>query len=246
MSGKYFLFLDQDDNIRPDYVSRLVQTAEQTDAELVIGGYDLVDASGRVLYQERLDPESIWSQYKINAPWGRLFRSDVAGRYNIRFMQTRISEDFYFNYLYMSYCRRVQVTSYAGYMWTYHDNSESHMNMKVYSEDRNVVTMMNELHKQMNPQHHMEQEYLEYVMIKHIIWYLLYVTKNADRKSLRKIVDDCFGWLETSYPDYIRNKLLRPGRLKGERWFNRMSVVVSIWLRRMHLFYPFIWCYARL
>ena len=46
-AGKYIMFMDQDDVIREDCVEVLCREMEEKKAELVIGGFDLVDRQGR-------------------------------------------------------------------------------------------------------------------------------------------------------------------------------------------------------
>lgn len=47
--GKYVTFIDSDDGVRSGYLGSLVQCMEQSSAELVISGYEKVDADGNTL-----------------------------------------------------------------------------------------------------------------------------------------------------------------------------------------------------
>lgn len=47
--GEYITFIDSDDGIRPGYLENLVCCITQSDADLVISGYEKVDADGLVL-----------------------------------------------------------------------------------------------------------------------------------------------------------------------------------------------------
>lgn len=47
--GEYITFIDADDGIKPDYLENLIRCAEESGVDLVISGYQKVDANGRVL-----------------------------------------------------------------------------------------------------------------------------------------------------------------------------------------------------
>lgn len=47
--GEYITFIDSDDGVRPGYLENLVQCMEKSCADLVISGYEKVDADGLVL-----------------------------------------------------------------------------------------------------------------------------------------------------------------------------------------------------
>ena len=47
--GEYITFIDADDGIKLDYLENLIRCAEESGVDLVISGYQKVDANGRVL-----------------------------------------------------------------------------------------------------------------------------------------------------------------------------------------------------
>lgn len=47
--GEYVTFIDSDDGIRPDYLENLVRCMEESDAQLVISGYEKVAADGSLV-----------------------------------------------------------------------------------------------------------------------------------------------------------------------------------------------------
>lgn len=240
------MFIDQDDFMKEDCVEHLCREIEEQNADLVIGGFYLVNQNGGVLEKWQLQPALVWSKFRISAPWGRIFRREIIERYQIRFMVTKISEDFYFNMLYMSYCRNINISTYLGYCWLYNEKSESHANMSRLSEDRNLLAMLTQLHDRMNQPNILETEYVEYMMIKHIIWYLFYVAKNADSAGLKKLYDDCIDWIREYYPSCWKNVLLTRKKPAGEGRKVGWIVRGSVFLLRLHLFYPALWVYSKI
>lgn len=53
-SGKYLMFMDDDDRIPRGYIEEYVSAIEGTDADIVMGGYRRITPKGRVLYTRRL------------------------------------------------------------------------------------------------------------------------------------------------------------------------------------------------
>lgn len=68
--GEYITFIDADDGIKPDYLENLIRCAEESGVDLVISGYQKVNANGRVL--RSITPETTGAY-----PFSELF-SDFA------------------------------------------------------------------------------------------------------------------------------------------------------------------------
>ncbi len=246
IQGEFFCFIDQDDFMRPDCLEELYREQEKSDADVVIGGFDLVDSKDNILENWELNPENPWSKYRITAPWGRLFRTEIMKKNQIEFMIIKISEDFYFNMLYFSYCKKISVTRYKGYCWLYSENSESHANMSRLSQDRNPLEMLTKLHATMNQPNILEPAYVEYMVLKYMVWYLLYVVKGTNKQDFQAVYQNCFDWMKTYYPSYVKNPLIRFGKPVGESFKIRFIVKVSMILQKLHLFYPFLRVYSKI
>lgn len=244
-TGSYIFFMDQDDHIRKDYIATMVSLLERENADMVIGGYALVSEKGRIIEKWKLNSSLPWNKYRISAPWGRVFRAEVIRENRIRFMQTKISEDFYFNLVCMSYCEKIFVTPYIGYAWTYRAVSESHLGMRRQEEDRNPLPMMTQLLHDMKKPNDLEPELLEYMFIKHIVWYILYTAKGTPREILSKTHAGCFAWLMENFPEYEKNRVLRAFGPRGESLKVRAIVIMSVLLQKAGIFLPLLQIYAR-
>ncbi|MCD7824540.1 MAG: glycosyltransferase family 2 protein [Clostridiaceae bacterium] len=244
--GRYIAFIDQDDFMNPDCIETLVKTIRREAADVVIGGFDLVDSKGTVLECWELNPAQEWSKYRISAPWGRLFDKRVIDANGLRFMQTKISEDLYFNFLFFSYAKKICVTRYRGYQWQYRKTSESHANMSRFAEDRNPLSMMTQLLGAMKTPNSLKPEYFEYFMIKHIVWYLFFVAKSADREQLKEVYSQCFSWLKKYFPEYRKNKLLHLRTPEGEQLKIRLVVFLAMKLHRYRMLFAVLNLYRKL
>lgn len=243
--GEFLSFIDQDDFMKEDCIEKLYGEMAGQDTDIVIGGFDLVDDDQRILEEWELDPGSPWSKYRITAPWGRLFKTKIIRQNKIEFMVTKISEDFYFNMVYLSYCRKFTVIPYRGYCWLYNETSESHANMSRLSEDRNPLVMLTKLQEDMKRPNHMEEDCVEYMMLKHLVWYLFYVVKGTKRQEFHQVYLDCFHWLEKYYPVYKKNRLVSFARPEGESFKIRFIVKVAVILKKCHLLYPALRIYSK-
>ena len=244
-SGTYVMFMDQDDSLKKRYVERMVRGIEKEQADLLIGGYELVSEKKKVLKKVHLNPVLPWSLYQISAPWGRIFRRTVIEQGHVRFLITKISEDFYFNMVFMSCCDRIAVTDYAGYGWTFRKMSESHAHMSRASDDRNVLDMLSAVLRDMKQPNRLDCDLIEYMMVKHIVWYLLYTAKSMDRTALRRHYTECMQWLERRFPDYRKNPYLGFFTPKGEAVPVRLIVYGAVRLSRWNLFYLLLRLYSR-
>lgn len=242
--GSYIAFMDQDDRIPSDYISSLVKAMGSEDQMVIGGNVDLdVDTGKRVMRD--LDADAEWSIYRNSAPWGRLYRTDIIAEHKIRFELTKISEDFYFNFVYLSYCARgrVKVVPQTGYVWSISKLSESHSKMSKISSDRDVTLILSALLSDMKPigaESALTFSLFEYCIIKHIVWYLLFVSKGASRDAVTEVYNTCMNWLKGSFPDYRLNPNLKPDRPEGET--KRVSFIVrtALLLDRLRLLLPFL------
>lgn len=242
--GKYIAFVDHDDFMMPDAVERLVAQAENKNADMVIGGFELIDKDGKILEHRPLNPKDPWSMFHISAPWGRIFKRELIMEHDIKFFITKISEDFYFNYVYMSYCNKIEVIPEVTYQWLYSPTSESHANMSQYSKDRDVLLMLTALMNDMKKDHNLPKEYMEYGLIKHVLWYMFYVSKSTSKDTLSIIYKNCISWLDTNCPNYKRNSLVKFTKPISEGLVQRVFVKVMVTLEKLHLLKPFLYVYA--
>ena len=118
--------------------------------------------------------------------------------------------------------------------------------MSRLSEERNLLAMLTKLHADMKKPNILEPEYVEYMVIKHIIWYLFYVAKKADSDGYRRLYDDCMGWIKDYYPYYQQNVFLKSGKVEGENRKIGRVVMVAMFLIKIHLFYPILRVYSKI
>ncbi|MBR2951338.1 MAG: glycosyltransferase family 2 protein [Lachnospiraceae bacterium] len=232
-NGKYILFIDQDDWVDEDYIQTLYTVAETEDVDMVIGGFKKIDNHGRILEEWKLDCLSPYSKYRITAPWGRIFRKAVLEQHNIMFMNTKISEDFYFNLIFMSNTPNIKVIDYVGYNWFYSEKSESHTNWSIMSTERDPVAVLERLQCDMGKAGGLTKDELTYHFTKYIVWYLWYSMKGASRELADRMYERVFQWMDSYYPDYKKWSVYGGKNEYREKFSVRISVLFSIFAKKI-------------
>ena len=245
-SGKYVMFMDQDDWMETDCVEVLADIAFNHNADIVIGGFNKVNSEKEIEETWRLNPQLSWSKFRITAPWGRIFKKAIIDKENIYFFDTKISEDLYFNILFFSYAKRVEVIQYVGYNWQQNRNSESHCNWSKMSDDRNPLKMLKKLHQQMGNSELIKEDEMTFFFAKYLVWYLLFCSRGATCNQIKKRSEEIFLWLKENYPlfpQYVWKSIIFP---KGESFKIRLCVAGVLLMWKLKVLPLFLEVYRRL
>lgn len=116
-SGKYITFIDADDKAGENMLSDLIEEAERHNADKVFCGFEeILDTGERMARIADLPPRKLMGRPEIislmlrvgcsgdsfmNSVWGGLFKAELIHRYNLRFADRPMGEDWMFN---MQYC----------------------------------------------------------------------------------------------------------------------------------------------
>jgi len=136
--GENICFADCDDTPKADMYSVLSSVADHTACDMVLGGYEKVDADGnasevKLPYCGQVDTKTIaysmafWSGFVDGRPikmlygsvWPNLYRKSIIDKYGIRFLQGIVlGEDLLFNLDYLSHCQNVQIVNQSLYRYS--------------------------------------------------------------------------------------------------------------------------------
>lgn len=245
-SGEYVMFMDQDDWMEPDCIEALMSEAVMNNAELIIGGVNKVNGAGKIIDCWCLNSQLSWSKFRITAPWGRMFKKSLIDEEGLSFFNTKISEDLYFNILFMSYAKQVKVIPYVGYNWVQNQNSESHGNWSKLSDERNPLPMLTELHKKMGNSSLLKKEEMTFFFTKYLVWYLLFSSRGAEYKKVKERAAEVFAWLEENYPDFPRYAWKAMIAPNGEQFKVRVCVALVLLMKRARVLKFFLRIYSSL
>lgn len=121
--GEYITFVDADDFLSPDFLSKLT---DNDDSDLAICGFESLEGfrfapdsfSGSLIGDVRYATGLIENSYYLDTPWCKLFRSEIIRNNEIRFdTRLRLGEDTLFCYTYLKYCRSLKVFSDSLYFY---------------------------------------------------------------------------------------------------------------------------------
>lgn len=128
--GEYITFIDADDGIKPDYLGNMIRCIEESNADLVIGGYHKVAADGQILCSiipkitGEIPVTDLFHNFAQIQQRTGLYGCCVAKVFprslvkNIRFDTTlKLAEDFEFYLNLYEIVNTVYLDDYTGYMY---------------------------------------------------------------------------------------------------------------------------------
>lgn len=211
--GEYITFIDQDDRIAPDYCANYLQ--EAADSDIVIGGYERVTYSGKILKKVSLG-KNVWEKFIVVAPWAHLYRTDFLKDNNINFLSTGIGEDVYFNMLAYAATDKIKTIGDTGYQWMFNENSVSNSKQNSINEKVDPVYLLDCIVKDADDKSFLQDEMTEYYFVRYICWYMLFSVRGSRRSDVSKMYDRLKKWLRQNYPAYKKNRYLLWHSPKGE------------------------------
>lgn len=119
-TGDFIQFVDADDTLKPQMTEKLVEAMLETNADVVLCGYDRVNGKSAnakrpksAIYSETsVFKDTFVELYKgafFNAPWNKLYRPD---KIKIPFIEGfSMGEDLLFNLAYFSNCDKISIIS---------------------------------------------------------------------------------------------------------------------------------------
>lgn len=147
-NGEWIMFLDSDDSL-PQHALRKLVVSLDNDIDLIIGGYELYDQDGTLLYgiedrvSEILDRDSaILMMYKpkyynyLGFICAKVFKSSIIRNNNLAFNPDIIfNEDRLFTTQYLAYSNRILLLTEPVYNYLQHPNSATSTREKGFNED---------------------------------------------------------------------------------------------------------------
>ena len=132
--GKWVAFVDSDDWVGPDYLSRLVSCVGDGNVDMVVSGYDIAPA--RELFVCGRDFHILFDGDTVcyTVPWGKLYKADILRENHIRFDgKMRLGEDMVFLFSFMCLSDVVCVIGDVGY--GYNRGAENSLSKRIFPLD---------------------------------------------------------------------------------------------------------------
>ncbi len=233
--GEYLFFIDCDDYIDEKYIETFVKEIEQKEVDMVIGGYRRVRSDGSLIFK-RDAIDNPWTKYMMVAPWARVYKAESLKRNSLKFLESNIWEDVYFNIL-ANLKLKVSTTDYNGYYWAYNPSSFSNTTQKKLNPSIDLIKVFDKIKEDAEKTGvgKEEKEYFEYFFVKASVWYLIHSGRGVEYSTLKKEYEKLFTWLVDNFPQYMKNEQIGILKPKGEGFSVRVAVSLFIFLKRIKI-----------
>lgn len=148
--GKYLMFIDSDDSIKPTYVEKMVSAIEeQENIDLVICRYENIYYNYKneiVVNNKELTgnyaKDLIKLYFSSCGPYVKLFKTEIITKWNIHFPEDiSFSEDRIFNYEYVKHIRRYSFIDEVLYSYS-HKNENSLSKSRSYKSYNDAIKVL--------------------------------------------------------------------------------------------------------
>lgn len=236
-TGKYIMFIDNDDYIDSTYVETLVKAIQNKDVDCIYSGFRREDSNGKVI-QEKTFKNTIWSTYLLVVPWAKIYDRKYLLDNNIEFLPYGIGEDIYFTLKLISSHARIEIIDYIGYTWFFNTESVSNTSHKGMNSDLDILYLLNKIKTFAS-----DDEYTNYFFYRFCVWYLLYSGRNAQSEQFLLEAEKYKQWLKKNNCYNVLSPF--SSKLAGESLKDRLIVFTFKTIDRLSLLKPFSKIYCR-
>lgn len=159
--GELLCFIDADDYIERDYLSKMVLEMKQRNPDIVIQGLCGYDNKGIKVLEESFDSTHIhvdeitssllYHMIRFRGPYCKLFKSSIIKNNSVLFpIDICYGEDGIFYYEYLIYCKSISLLSNQGYCYSVNVNgslsSKNHNPVMLWEMYRREYALFTKLH----------------------------------------------------------------------------------------------------
>ena len=240
--GKYLTFVDGDDYIGRDYISRLYAAAEKKNAEMLICGVTCVDAEGKVLSRivpgeyRRFEKEE-WT-FRISAVWAHFYRRSLWEKYDIRFRSGERGEDMPVSLFFSAVCDKIATISEAGYYYVQHPSSAVHNFRGLKKYRLPYVALEDAIRKIRETGISNSPEFCELFVLRILSTCFFQLAPGASKDKMKELCDYIIRILDTYFPQYCKNRKARLTAPLDIPLVQKAAVKILILLVRTRAIYP--------
>lgn len=207
--GEYICFIDSDDYVKEDFISKMYNYSKENNLDLCVCDYVNVDEEGSILKEFNLSNFGI-TNYKENnkilceinlAPWNKLYKKDMLIKNKIEFSENLKYEDLSFVALSIKNSKKIGKINEQLNYYTIHKNSETTIrDKKVFDIFKQLDIVRNE---------YKSGKYLDELTVSVLLNYTIQQRYQIDKGVQSKFIDDAFKYLNDNSIDYKHSEYIK-------------------------------------
>ena len=207
--GEYVCFIDSDDYVKEDFISKMYNYSKENNLDLCVCDYINVDEEGNILEVFNLSNFGITNYEennkilcKINlGPCNKLFKKDMLIKNKIEFSEKLKYEDLSFVALSIKNSTKIGKINEQLNYFTVHKNSET------TTRDKRVFDIFKQLDIVRNE--YKSGKYLDELTVSVLLNYTIQQRYQIDKDTQSKFIDDAFKYLSDNNIDYKHSEYIK-------------------------------------
>lgn len=207
--GEYVCFIDSDDYVKEDFISKMYNYSKENNLDLCVCDYVNVDEEGNKLKKFNLSDFCITNYEENNkilceinlAPWNKLYKKDMLVKNKIEFSETLKYEDLSFVALSIKNSKKIGKINEQLNYYTIHNNSET------TTRDKRVFDIFKQLDIVRNE--YKSGKYLDELTVSVLLNYTIQQRYQIDKDTQSKFIDDAFKYLNDNNIDYKHSEYIK-------------------------------------
>ena len=225
--GEYVCFIDSDDYVKEDFISKMYNYSKENNLDLCVCDYVNVDEEGNKLKEFNLSDFCITNYEENNkilceinlAPWNKLYKKDMLVKNKIEFSETLIYEDLSFVALSIKNSKKIGKINEQLNYYTIHKNSET------TTRDKRVFDIFKQLDIVRNE--YKSGKYLDELTVSVLLNYTIQQRYQIDKDTQSKFIDDAFKYLNDNnidykHSEYIKNRSFLKGLIEKNKFITKV------------------------
>lgn len=211
--GEYVCFIDSDDYVKEDFISKMYNYSKENNLDLCVCDYVNVDEKGNTLEEFNLSNFGITNYEENNkilceinlGPCNKLFKKDMLIKNKIEFSEKLKYEDLSFVALSIKNSKKIGKMNEQLNYFIVHKNSET------TTRDKRVFDIFKQLDIVRNE--YKSGKYLDELTVSVLLNYTIQQRYQIDKDTQSKFIDDAFKYLNDNnidykHSEYIKNRTL--------------------------------------
>ena len=228
------MFVDSDDYIAQDYISRFMSEVEKEPYDIVVAGFTKDIEGKKVLHDIK---DSAWTLVCYPLACAKMFRTAFIREHDIDFSKVRVGEDIYFSIAIFYENVKYKIIHYFGYYYRFNAFSTTESLTYDREHEKYVAEMFRVFLEKYDLQKISEEKrrMIEYTYVANMVNALITYGHGCHPAKMKKKYQFWLGDMKQKFPDYKRNPYYGIFKPKGQSSKIRLGVGVTMLLHRVHL-----------